>query len=118
MSVRQRRLPPHSTRLWDPTSVNNSTFELFDASNNLIGSSVGHNNQHDVPSNERPSLNSASYTALAGGIKDSSETLMASSYSSSFVTTSLNPPPIVTGFSPASGASGVTTTAGIDGHIQ
>ena len=99
----------------DPTSVNNSTFELFDASNNLIGSSVSYSNS-TLTAVLQPTTalaNSASYTAVVqgGGIKDSSETPMASSYSSSFVTTSLNPPPIVTGFSPASGASGVTTTA-------
>ena len=99
----------------DPTTVNNSTLELFDANNTLVGSSVSYSNS-TLTAILQPTTalaNSASYTAIVqgGGIKDSSQTPMAASYSSSFLTTSLTPPPIVTGFSPASGASGVTTTA-------
>ena len=94
----------------DPTTVNSSTFQLLDASNNVVSASVIYNNSTFTATLQPTAAlaNSTSYTAIVrgGGVKDSSGTPMAASYSSSFATTSLTPPPIVTAFSPANGASG------------
>ena len=101
----------------DPTSVNSSTFQLLDASSTVVSASVTYNNSTFTATLQPTAAlaNSSTYTAIVqgGGIKDSSGTPMAASYASSFVTTSSNPPPIITTFSPASGASGVSTTATI-----
>jgi len=101
----------------DPASVNSSTFQLLDASNTVVSASVTYNNSTFTATLQPTAAlaNSSAYTAIVqgGGIKDSSETPMAASYASSFVTTSSNPPPIITTFSPASGASGVSTTTTI-----
>jgi hypothetical protein len=101
----------------DPTSVNSSTFQLLDASNNVVSASVTYNSS-TLTATLQPTAalaNSTTYTAIisAGGIKDSSETPMAASYASSFTTISSTPPPIVTGFSPGNGASGISTTTAI-----
>ena len=98
----------------DPASVNGSTFQLLDGTNTVVSASVSYNNSTFTATLQptSPLANSTSYTAIVygGGIKDASETPMAASYASSFVTISSAPPPIVTGFSPSSGASGISNT--------
>jgi hypothetical protein len=98
----------------DPTTVNSNTFQLLDVSNTAVSATVSYNNS-TLTAILQPTAalaNSAGYTVIVhgDGIKDSSETPMGASYSSSFMTVSSNPPPVATGFSPASGASGVSTT--------
>ena len=101
----------------DPTTVNSSTFELLDNSSNIVSASVTYNSS-TLTATLQPTAalaNSTGYTAIVrgGGIKDSTGTPMAASYSSSFVTASLTSPPVVMAFTPANGASGVSTTSTI-----
>ena len=101
----------------DPTTVNSSTFELLDNSSNIVSASVTYNSS-TLTATLQPTAalaNSTGYTAMVrgGGVKDSTGTPMAASYSSSFVTASLTSPPVVMAFTPANGASGVSTTSTI-----
>ena len=101
----------------DPTTVNSTTFQLLDATNSAVSASVTYSSSTFTATLQPTATlaNSASYVAVVrgDGVKDTSGTPMAASYSSSFATTSLTPPPIVTAFSPASGASGISTTTAI-----
>ncbi len=101
----------------DPTTVNGGTFQLLDASNTVVAASVTYNGS-TLTAILQPTAalaNSTGYTAIVrgSGVKDTTGTPMAASYSSSFVTSALTSPPVVVAFTPANGASGVSTTSTI-----
>jgi hypothetical protein len=97
------------------STVTTSTFQLRDASNNLINATVTTLSSQIILTPVSPLSNSTVYTATitggASGVKDLAGNALASNYSWSFTTAASvdNTPPTVTSVSPVGGTTGVGT---------
>jgi hypothetical protein len=96
------------------STVTGSTFQLRDASNNLVGATVSTSDNQITLTPSSALAGSTVYTVTitggASGVKDLAGNALASNYSWSFTTVAVdNTPPTVTSVSPANGATGVST---------
>jgi hypothetical protein len=96
------------------STVTATTFQLRDAGNNLVSATVSTSSNQIILTPSSLLSSSTVYTATitggASGVKDLAGNALASNYSWSFTTASVdNTPPTVISVSPASGATGVST---------
>ena len=96
------------------STVTTGTFQLRDASNNLVTATVSTSSNQITLTPSSALSGSTVYTATisggASGVKDLAGNALASNYSWSFTTISVdNIPPTVTAVSPLNGATGVST---------
>ncbi|MBS1850170.1 MAG: DUF4082 domain-containing protein [Acidobacteria bacterium] len=101
----------------DPSSLTSSSFVLLDSNNSPVGASLAYNSS-TLTATLQPNTTlaaGAAYTAIVrgGGVKDTTGTALAASVSWSFNTASSTQAPVVTGFTPANGASGVSNTSAV-----
>jgi glucose/arabinose dehydrogenase len=102
----------------DPATVTGTTFQLRDASNNLIPASVSTSSSQITLDPSSSLAGSAIYTATitggASGVKDVAGNALASNYSWTFTTAAVdNTAPTVASVSPVNGTNGVSTGANI-----
>ena len=100
------------------STVTTTTFQLRDAGNNLIPASVSTSSGQITLDPTSTLTGSTVYTATitggASGVKDLAGNALASNYSWSFTTVSVDiTPPTVTSVSPANGTTGVSTGANV-----
>ena len=100
------------------SSVTGTTFQLRDASNNLVPASVstssGQITLDPISALAGSTVYTATITGGASGIKDLAGNALAGNYSWSFATVAVdNTPPAITSVSPVNGATGVSTGANI-----
>ena len=100
------------------SSVTGTTFQLRDASNNLVPASVstlsGQITLDPISALAGATVYTATITGGSSGVKDLAGNALVSNYSWSFTTAAVdNTPPTVTSVSPLNGATGVSTGANI-----
>jgi hypothetical protein len=96
------------------STVTGSTFQLRDAGNNLVSATVSTSGSQITLDPSASLASATTYTATitggASGVKDLAGNALASNFSWSFTTASVdNTPPTVTSVFPASGATGIST---------
>jgi Domain of unknown function (DUF4082)/Bacterial Ig-like domain/Bacterial Ig domain len=99
----------------DPATINTNTFELRNASNNLVTATVSYNSANNIATLKPSAALAANttYTATVQGgttgVKDQAGNALAANYSWTFTTnTPDTTPPTVTSITPAANATGVS----------